>query len=404
MMSRAPSRTPLRFPLLLKMALLVGSLCTIVGLSEIAFRLFVPVTDVAFQFWDPVVGIRRKANQRGINIAGDIIRANYNFNAQGWNYPRDFTMARSSNTLRICITGDSYIEALQVPCERQMAIVAEHALSIGGRAAEVYPFGCSGYGTAQEYQLIRHYLLDYKPDAIILFFTQNDVYDSSPYLGGIEPSIPAFALDDGDALEPMGAFYWERSSSRRMVAGLALSRYFLIQKRMLEWGALPRGPGGVVRREMSGAGTDRFRGDGMTDRQRGEKSWLLIEKLLAASKAECAESNVPFCVVFRGSLTEIQAAEQGIATTPLPRDRDPFCMDNRINDMGLDFVGPICERLQIPYLDLTADLIAKVRETKRRHNFPDDDHYNTDAHEAAGKAMARWIQELVARGVVKPRG
>ncbi len=404
MVERTQTPGAVRSRLIFKLVLLAGSIGFIAGLTEIAFRLFVPVTTVAFQFWDPVVGIRRMPNQRGVNIAGNSIRANYNFNAQGWNYPRDFVVERSPHTLRICMTGDSYVEALQVPCEKQMALVMEQTLSAGGKKADVYPFGCSGFGTSQEYQLIRHYMLDYKPDAVIVFFTQNDVYDTSPYLGIIDPAIPGFALGDGGALEPMGAVYWERSSFRRMMAGMALSRYFLIQKRLMDRMAGPKAPGGVVRREVSGTGTDRFRGGGMSESQRAEKSWLLIEKLLAASKAECVGAGVPLCVVFRGSMPEIQAAERGATYSVLPREVDPYCMNERINEMGRDFVGPICERLKVPYLDLTADLVAKVRNTKGTHNFPDDDHYNADAHEAAGQAMARWIKELVDRGVVKPRG
>ncbi len=389
---------------MVKLLVLSASLFLAIGFAEVFFRLFVPVTDVAFQFWDPAVGIRRKPNQRGVNIAGSSIRAPYNFNAQGWNYPRDFSYPRVSGTLRICLAGDSYVEAMQVPCDRQMAVVAEQALTTPERRAEVFPFGCSGYGPAQEYQLIRHYILDYKPDAVVILFTQNDVYDSSPYLGGIESSIPAFALDDSGELEPMGASYWERSGARRTMAQLALSRYFLIQKRLLDRMAGPRGPGGVVRREVSGITSDRFRGTGLTDAQRYEKSWSLVEKLLAASKAECAKANAPLCVMFRGHLHEIQAAERGVLYVPVKRELDPYCMlDERINDMGRDYVGPICQRLGIPYLDLTADLAAMVRATKGMHNFPDDDHYNEAAHEAAGKAMAAWIRELMTRGIVKRR-
>lgn len=403
--NKPSSVTKKRPRVLLKLLLLGCSVLFFCGVTEIVFRLFVSVTNVAFQFWDPAVGIRRKPNQRGVNIAGSSIHAPYNFNAQGWNYPRDFSFPREPGTLRICLTGDSYVEAMQVPCDKQMAVIAEQTLTSPGSRAEVYPFGCSGYGTAQEYQLIRHYIVDYKPDAVILFFTQNDVYDSSPYIGEIESSIPAFALDAAGGLEPMGASYWERSGARRMMAQLALSRYFLIQKRLLDRMAGPRGPGGVVRREMTGSSSNRFRGVGLSETQRYKKSWELIAKLLEASKNECASAGIPLCVAFRGHLREIKAAERGETYTPAKKELDPYCMlDERIDEMGRDYVGPICQRLGIPFLDLTTDLVAMVKTTKGMHNFPDDDHYNVAAHEVAGKAMAGWIRELISRGVVKQRG
>jgi hypothetical protein len=83
MVSPAHSRPMSRSPLMLKFGLLFGSFSVLVVFTEIAFCLLVPVTHVAFQLLDPVVGVRRKANRRGVNIAGHQICAIDNCNSQG---------------------------------------------------------------------------------------------------------------------------------------------------------------------------------------------------------------------------------------------------------------------------------------------------------------------------------
>src|SRR5258706_7342711 len=89
--------------------LLVG----VAGL-EVIFRLFVPVIDVAYVFWDPVVGLRRAPNQAGQNITGRYVNARYNFNAQGWNNEHDYVTTKPPGTRRICVVGDSQVQSYEV--------------------------------------------------------------------------------------------------------------------------------------------------------------------------------------------------------------------------------------------------------------------------------------------------
>ena len=365
-------------------------------IAEVGFRLFVPVTDVPFQCWDAVVGLRRISNQRGVNISGRSVHAHYNFNGQGWNYPKDFSFTRTA-ARRLCITGDSYVEALQVDCDKQMAVQLENRLSKPGRPVECYPFGCSGYGTTQEYQIIHHYILDYKPEVVIVFFTANDVYDCSPYLSPIDPFYARYRLDDAGELERMPMTSWERSGIRRWSAQFALARFFLIQKRLLEGRRTP-GPAGVTLREISNQATAvDFPGLGMSPEERGKKSWALVEKLLATAKAECRAAGATFVLVYRGNLPEIKAAERSVPFNRLPKEKDPFCVNERVGEMGREFLAPIAARLDIPYLDLTEPLIAHFRSTQQAHNFSDDDHFNEIGHAVAAESMAARVQPILDR-------
>src|SRR5262245_34367431 len=118
-----------------------------VGGVELVFRVFVPVTDVPHKIWDPLLGLRRAPDQAGryINGAG-FVDARYHFNRQGWNHPRDYSTHKPAGTRRVCLIGDSYVEALQVNPGEAMFSVAEQRMSRPDRPVEWYAFGASGWG------------------------------------------------------------------------------------------------------------------------------------------------------------------------------------------------------------------------------------------------------------------
>jgi hypothetical protein len=91
---------------------------------------------------------------------------------------------KPARTIRIAVVGDSFVEALQVPFENTFTAIMENQLksceSHSDRRVEVIKFGVGGFGTAQEIQMIRHYVLAYSPDIVLLAFTTgNDVSDNS---------------------------------------------------------------------------------------------------------------------------------------------------------------------------------------------------------------------------------
>lgn len=383
--------------------LLAGSLCFVFVLVEMAFQIFIPVTDAPLNFWDPVVGPRRYPNQRGQYLLGDHLRGRYRFNAQGWNHPRDYQMTRPAGIRRVCIIGDSYVEALQVDVNDAMFCVAEAAMNNSGRKTEWYAFANSGWGTSHEHQLIRHYVLDYQPNLVILFFVQNDPFDFSPYLRPIAASEPRFWLDEEGRLQQMPIGYWEPGALRRFSANFALVRYFVLQKAILgKFGRGAGAPGGfALREEMAGASNAFVPGlDKLDVRARQAKTWELFAALLTSMRDQCRARGAQFAVAYRGDITVIDDAIGGVPRWPAkdipPTDEDPWCLETRYRVMGPEQVSPICERLDIPYLDLTRPLQDAVARTKKSHCFPDNDHFSAAGHEAAGEALAAWAEELLA--------
>jgi lysophospholipase L1-like esterase len=366
---------------------------------EAGFRLAGGITDVSFYMWEPCLGLRMAPNQEGRYRHGNFVDGRFHFNAQGWNHPDDYVVAKRPGVRRVCLIGDSMVEALQVRPQETMFAVAEREMGLAGTPAQWYAFGVSGYGTAQEYEVIRRFALDYQPDVVILLFVQNDPFDTSPYLVDLEPYVVRYVLDESEVLSMIFPTEWRPSWWRRFSARSALVRYIMVQKGLLNrfrYRKTESGVGGLPVREnvseyrhpiVQGLATQ-----SMNERQ--EKTWLLIARLLEAARDECRRRGAIFAVAFRGWRDEIDTPIQPESADLPPKEADPYCLKSRIREMGREQVAPIAARLGIPYLDLTEALRASVARTGRSHCFPDDSHYSAAGHAAAGEALAAWVETL----------
>jgi hypothetical protein len=104
-------------------------------------------------------------------------------NAQGMR-DRDHLIDKPADTYRIAVLGDSYAEARQVEREQAFwALLPAELAACGfqpGKRVEVLNFGISGYGTAQEYLMLESTAMRYRPDLVLLQFTNgNDVRNNS---------------------------------------------------------------------------------------------------------------------------------------------------------------------------------------------------------------------------------
>lgn len=364
------------------------------GLAEVIVRAVVPVTDVIGFFWDPAVGPRHIPGQEGRFVAGRFVDTHYHFNAQGWNHPRDYQIAKVPGTRRIALVGDSFVEALHVDVGKAMFSVAERQMTRAHPSAPVewYAFGTSGWGTTQEEEVVRKYVLDYRPELVIVFFVENDPFDSSPYIAPIEPYIATYELDDHNLLLLRPPVYWETSLLRKVVRQSALVRYFVLQKGLLQ----PAGPTpGRLQMRAAQVAAGVTVGDDEVAHDRQRRTWLLIEETLAAMRDECERRGAKLALAFRGVKDRIEEPLTGVPYQAGPAGEDPYCLTSRIGEMGPEQLAPMAARLGLPYLDLTGALRAKVAATQSSHCFPDDDHYSVMGHQFAGEALGEWAETLL---------
>lgn len=90
------------------------------------------------------------------------------------------TIEKPAGVFRVALLGDSLVESLQVPIEQTFGQILEKSFktSASGKELQVLNFGNSGYSTAQEDLQLKHKVLKYKPDAVIVFYNHRDLFEN----------------------------------------------------------------------------------------------------------------------------------------------------------------------------------------------------------------------------------
>jgi lysophospholipase L1-like esterase len=95
----------------------------------------------------------------------------------------DWPQQPATDTFRIAVIGDSFVESSHLPDEHSLTSLIESRLSVcpafSDRHVEVLNFGVSGYGTAQEYLLLQRKVVLFHPNLVLLaIYVGNDVSDN----------------------------------------------------------------------------------------------------------------------------------------------------------------------------------------------------------------------------------
>ena len=316
---------------------------------------------------------------------------------------REHALDKPANVYRIAVLGDSYSEAMQVPREQAYwALLPERLAACGfapGKTVEVVNFGVSGYGTAQALRMLESRAAAYRPDLVLLQFTNgNDVSDNSRALTA-EKGRPFYrVLADGslaadDSFAAARAF--ERRSSFTATAGRRLSDHFrLVQlARMVRQHGLLR-PDGLVAtasaREATIVEEGLDRGALAPPRDAAwEEAWQVTEALIgriayAASRhgARFLAFTVPYAVQVHPD-PEVRAAV---------RDRlgvkDLLYPDTRLAEFG--------KRTGTPVLPL-APAMQKLADQRGSYFHGFDNvglgrgHWNAEGHAMAAELIARRL-------------
>ena len=399
-MSNQPTETTRRKKWRLRIALVLGGLAISVLIGEAGLR----VAGISYQNFyqtDPHRGTALRPGAEGwCRKEGE---AFVRINSAGFR-DRERPIEKPKGSLRIAVLGDSYTEARQVCLEETFCSVLERELSecvnLAGREIEVFNFGVSGYGTAQELLTMRHAVWETRPDVILLLFTSgNDVRNNSRVLDG-EPMRPYFVIE-GDELILDDSFLESRGYRARQTPFVRLVYHVIEGSRILQ--AVNRVKNVArARREVKrqgGNGTDRGTAEAVgeigldntvyrePDDDAWREAWAVTERIIIEMRNEAAAHGAEFRVV---------TGTNGIQVNPDPDRRRAYAARHGVDDLAYpdERIRSLGEREGFPVLNLAPSMTAFAEEKQvYLHGFENTGlgrgHWNAEGHRLAGELIAR---------------
>lgn len=381
---------------LLKLALLLFGCLAAFFFSELLLNAFGISFPLLYQP-DDYCGtrLRPNLNVRYIEEGVAVVKTN----SSGFRGP-EFP-PKQDDVFRIAVVGDSFTEAIHVSFEESYGYLLERQFETVGRAVEVLNFGVSGFGTAQELEMLRHYVLPTEPDLVILaVFTGNDIGDNSPAInrGQIKPY---FHLEDDvlifdQSFQQDPRFIAANSWTTRTKAALINSSRSLqlANKFYASW---KRRNQNAVHEDI---GLDPNVYLAPTVDSDWDQAWKVTERLILQFSNECEVAGANCLVVTLSNPIQVHPDETvRDAYFSLHGVDDPLYPDTRI--------AAFCESNAIPVLNLAQPFLAKVGTENGLflHGFPNTKlgtgHWNDKGHAAASKLI---YAELKRRKLIKQNG
>ena len=350
------------------LALFSVSILIVLAFCEfVVFRFFWPASDVPENDFANEV-VRYAPQQRGIWRVRDEIAAPYAINRQGWNSAaNEYVRSRTAGVERIAFVGDSFVEGLQVPFDRNFG---ELVARTRGRATEAYRFAVAGAPMSQYLHMIEREVSAYRPDWVIVLLVHND-FDESFRLkpGRYTSSFRKLRIEEGEVVGEIAPEPW-RPGLSGWLRRTATARFFLYR-----WQVRPQ---------------------------------LLLDLLLPAVRAEGRfAANVEIGAVLAQE-KEIQAAVDYLtlrirervdamgAKLLIAMDSDRSAIyagtakseAHRLNRIAAEAAA----RHGVAFLDLGSTFASDWSANRRRFEFNSDAHWNENGHRVAAHAIGETLR------------
>lgn len=374
-----------------EIAMIAVSLLFAGGMAEVGLRF----VGIAYPIFHRLETLRGWSPQPGISgvwmTEGEALIEN---NREGFR-DREHPLEKPTGTFRVAVIGDSMSEALAVAREKTYWSVLERELAAcRGNAVDVMNFSVSGYGTAQQLLTLRHNVLKYAPDIVLLaFFSGNDVWNNEPALDGHEDRVyfilkdGRLALDDGNTRS--GRFRTKMIWRGALNTAINASRLFQLLREFYTrmWDVF-RGDKGRTDIVFDPASRDYaiFKEPSTPEWQR---AWATTEALLLAMRDETKASGADFQIV------NLTAPVQVYPDTALRRD---FAEALGVDDLAYpdQRIAEFAQRAGIPEIGLAAPLRRYADSNNAYlHGFSNTrlgtGHWNETGHRLAGERIAKAI-------------
>lgn len=363
-------------------------LLTLSVAGEVALRIL-PLgkyRSAPFRQYDAQLGITLVPNMDVVHsrgcFTGHVVTNRWGFR------DRDRTLEKPTGTFRIALMGDSVVEGAHVSPDQVMNIQMEKQLEAQGyRNVEVMNFAVEGIGTTQEWLMYQQQVRQFRPDVVIVGFSDNDVMNDSSTLQPKSYGIhtwysPYYNLDSAGNLvfQPVEkryfasvinflekhsylVYYWERVWYR---ADLPLHR----------WHGMPIYFGSYSDDPLDGE---------------WQQAWTITEKVMARFRDTVQADGARFVLVPWPNFTEIDPEWRARLVKqfgPLPQELVPQRLNERL--VAAANRENVTIRSITPYLQAYRD---SHHMQWPYFSLPCDPHFSAIGHEIVAGALVQTLQQ-----------
>lgn len=238
--------------------------------------------------------------------------------------------------------------------------------------------GVPGYGTKQELELLKAEGTKYKPDAIILSFFTEDLYDN------LHETCTRY-VRDGYLVDNATADERTASFKTKLFLNQNLQSYCFLKNSYLRLPSIGKKYSGRV--GIEGTAIEAMRKE---ETEQIKKAWTRTSILLAEMEETAKEINATLVII--AIPHQVQADTQLWNTVTKTYSLDPS--DYEADKPALK-MNEIAEKIGIKAIDLLPGLTRE--NNKRRLYYPIDGHLNSEGQKAAAQIA---YEELKKEGII----
>ncbi len=372
--------------------LLTFSLGVLLALGEGAARIFLLPSDLPMLQPQESNGevLRYAPDQSGTYRIRNEIAASFKINTDGWNSRwTDYKKEKESGQTRICIVGDSYVEALQVDFRKSLAERLEDYLAPGN--IQVYRFGLSGAALSHYLYMLREEVLQYSPDLVIINMVHNDFIESFKAVapGVYDASLAKVKFEDNGSISGLTIPQAYKRSWSSKIKSLALFRYFWVRQQIRvlslrdRWVAFVNGV----------SVDDEFASNIRVENGQGSRIDQIIDYLFAELEKFQADNGIPVLLVMDAHRGFIQQSPA-----------DPNARDSLAPLHAKVAMSAVLHNLEL--IDLTEHMRMDYVNNQIPFSFRNDGHWNGYSHSLVANVVGERIQRQILsslEGISKQR-
>jgi hypothetical protein len=281
-------------------------------------------------------------------------------------------VAKPADVTRIVLVGDSMVEGIQVPLEQTFVKRLEQLLvQKTGRKHDVINGGIGSNSATTEYLLLKHKLLKYEPDVVILAFFPADVSDDDKYRADMifDPNgVPLTLADRKDSVQR--SIFWP------VVAYSRVLRFFVENVMTLEESKVSDLSISVLNSAYT---------------ERETQAWDLTKRAIRASRDLAVSRGARFVLMALPYPIQISPNEDGVGAGRIPK---PLWSSTQPQQVLAQFARE--EDM------LYVDVLPMLRESaSARLYFEHDQHPTSEGHDVIAKALTTFL--LDSRVTTAPR-